>query len=121
MTARLPAYGRELVYARRRGLVPVCPSGWLIVARGWGMHRLVAGHHPRVVVPGDVDPRDLELRFLAGLDVLVVHDPTDRHAAHALGDAIWACRPRTLTAAPIPCEPPAGFHYWHDQRNRRGG
>lgn len=113
MTRRLPAYARELVDARRRGLVPVTPTGWLIVALGWPMHRRIAVHHPRVVVPVDADPRDLDFRFSAGLDVLLAHAPLDRADAHALGDALWACRPRSLTAAPVPCEPPDRYRYWH--------
>jgi len=108
---RLPAFGRELAALRRRGHVPVTKTGWIIVAYGWAMHRLIGAQHPRVVVDGA--PGQYDFSALAGLDVLIAHEPQDRDAVHALGDAIWLCKPRSLTAAPIPCEVPDAYRYWH--------
>lgn len=62
---RLPAYGRELVEAQRRGLnVP-----WLLIALDWNLGRAF----PRVVIPGDVQARDLDMRLARGLGCMVAH------------------------------------------------
>lgn len=113
MNRRLPAYARAIADARRRGLVPATPTGWVFVVIGWPMHRIVAEKHLRVVVELDADPHQLDFSFLAGLHVLIAHQPQDRAVALALGDAIWPWRPLTLTAAPVPCEPPSMYHHWH--------
>lgn len=62
---RLPAYGRELVEAQRRGLnVP-----WLLIALDWNLGRAF----PRVVIPADMPVYELDLRLVHGLGCMVAH------------------------------------------------
>lgn len=62
---RLPAFGRELVAAQRKGLnVP-----WLCIALDWNLGRAF----PRVVVPADVQARELDMRLARGLGCMVAH------------------------------------------------
>lgn len=72
---QLPAYGRELLELRQRGLVPrpgfmfahviICLDSWR-----W------AKQHTRVVVPEDADPSALDFTMVAGLNVLLVYQTT---------------------------------------------
>jgi hypothetical protein len=62
---RLPAFGRELVAAQRKGLnVP-----WLCISLDWNLGRTF----PRVVIAPDIDVRELDLRLVQGLGCMVVH------------------------------------------------
>lgn len=62
---RLPAYGRELVEAQRRGLnVP-----WLLIALDWSLGRAC----PRVVVPSDAQIAEIDFGLVRGLGCMVVH------------------------------------------------
>lgn len=64
-SCRLPAYGRELVEAQRRGLnVP-----WLLIALDWNLGRAF----PRVVIPADMPVHELDLRLVRGLGCMVAH------------------------------------------------
>jgi hypothetical protein len=67
---KLPAYGRELLALRRRGLVPTQYT--VIVIDDWKL----ASAFPRVVVAEDADPRLLDFSMLADLDVTIVWRPT---------------------------------------------
>lgn len=61
----LPAYGRDLVVARRAGyIVP-----YLILSLGWNFGRAV----PRLVITDDVPIDDLDLHVVAGIDCMVTH------------------------------------------------
>lgn len=67
---RLPAYGRELVEAQRRGLnVP-----WLLIALDWNLGRAF----PRVVIPADAQIAEIDFRLVRGLGCMVAHrgEPT---------------------------------------------
>lgn len=62
---RLPAFGRELVEAQRKGLnVP-----WLVIALDWNLGRVF----PRVVIPAGVPVRELDMRMVRGLDCMIAH------------------------------------------------
>lgn len=62
---RLPAFGRELADAQRKGLnVP-----WLLIALDWNLGRAF----PRVVIPADVPVRELDMRMVRGLDCMIAH------------------------------------------------
>lgn len=62
---RLPAFGRELVAAQRKGLnVP-----WLLIALDWNLGRAF----PRVVVPVEVQARELDMRLARGLGCMIAH------------------------------------------------
>lgn len=62
---RLPAFGRELVAAQRKGLnVP-----WLLIALDWNLGRAF----PRIVVPVDIQARELDMRLVRGLGCMIAH------------------------------------------------
>lgn len=86
---RLPPFARELVEARRAGMVPECdnPLGVFLVCYGWGMHRRFADAEafPRIVLPLDNPAWYYDLTALAGLDVLLAYEP--RHA-YRVGEAV---------------------------------
>lgn len=62
---RLPAFGRELVAAQRKGL----NVSWLCISLDWNLGRAF----PRVVVPVDVQARELDMRLARGLDCMIAH------------------------------------------------
>lgn len=97
MAKRVPAFARELAEARKNGMVP--SRGEVIVALdvwAWGkpQHSALA----RCCVPPDVAPADLDLLFLAGLDVLVAWSSkvTDGERVMELARALLAIRPGRL-------------------------
>lgn len=86
---RLPAFGRELVAAQRKGLnVP-----WLCIALDWNLGRAF----PRVVVPADVQAREMDMRLARGLGCMIVH----RGEASRALDVAEAALLAGATACPI--------------------
>lgn len=68
---RLPAFGRELLALRRRGLVPernLCVGHVVIVLDRWQWGR---SYSSRLVVAPDLEPRELDFSAVAGLDVTI--------------------------------------------------
>jgi hypothetical protein len=61
----LPAYGRDLLNLQKTGR----NVEWLIIALDFSLGRAL----PRVVVTGDVELRELDLRMVAGLECTVAH------------------------------------------------
>lgn len=59
---RLPAFGRELVELRRRGLVPGRPVVVSLDSWRWGKA------YPRLVVPADLEPEVADFSAIAGID-----------------------------------------------------
>lgn len=66
--ARLPAFGRELLELRRKGLVPNPPQCYVCL----DLWEWAIGH-TRVVVAPDADPAALDYSMVAGIDVTVLH------------------------------------------------
>jgi hypothetical protein len=62
----LPPFGRELLELRRKGLVPARPVVVGLDRWDWGKVQ------PRIVLPADLDPTDVDLSYLAALDVELV-------------------------------------------------
>jgi hypothetical protein len=96
---KLPAYGRELLDLRRRGLVPA--RGWcfahvLIVVDVWA---LGTGRTRLVIDPAD-DPAALDFRTLAGLDCVVCYDSrrSERSRVNAALRAVLAGSPNEVIA-----------------------
>lgn len=90
---RLPPFGRELVEMRKAGLVP--GNNTVVVSLdSWDWGKAYA----RVVVPPEIDPSQLDFCFVAGLDVVVVCDPsrTPLERRDALARAILPYQPTTL-------------------------
>jgi hypothetical protein len=87
---RLPAFGRELLDLRRKGLVPNPPEVFVSVdSWDWAKNRT------RVVVASDAEPADLDFSFVAGIDVWLGWwpDKTPIERRNATVRAILACLP----------------------------
>lgn len=79
---RLPAYGRELVRAQRRGFnVP-----WLLISLCWDLGKIF----PRVVIPADVSVAEIDFRLAHGLECMVVHRDEPLRALDAAEAALLA-------------------------------
>ena len=70
---KLPAFARQLIDARERGLSPV--RGWngchvIVVLDDWKL----AERRFRLVVPPDAAPEDLDFRVCAALDVIICYN-----------------------------------------------
>lgn len=80
---RLPPYGRQILDARFKGLVP--KWGLVVALDDWAAFR---GRHRIVIEPG-VNPHDLDLTFCAGLDLLIAWNPITTPSSR-LNDVIFA-------------------------------
>lgn len=88
---RFPAYGKQLMEMRLAGQVP--PNS-VVVAFEWNLGRIF----PRIVIVDDVLFDDLELRYLAGLDVMLSYRDKDASRVLKLAQAILSVNPRSLLA-----------------------
>ena len=66
-----PEAKRNVVAFVQRGLRPKIFGGGFVCSLDWNLGR----SWPRFVIPRDCDPRDYDLRFVRGLDLLVIHRP----------------------------------------------
>lgn len=87
---RFPPYGKQLMEARKRGEVP----REVIVTTDWALARSFT----RIVVADDFPLADIELRYLAGIDVGLVHHAHNAARALTIARAILNVRPRLLNA-----------------------
>ncbi len=87
---KLPPYGKQLMEMRNRGEAP----REVFVVTDWNLARNLT----RVVVPDDFPLADIELRYLAGIDVNLVHHAHDAARALTIARAILNARPRLLNA-----------------------
>ena len=76
---------------RMDGLVP---DNCVVVAFGWNIGRLF----PRIVITDDVPVNALELRYLAGLDVMLAYHDRDASKVPDLVRKILKVNPRSLLA-----------------------
>ena len=86
-----PAYGKQLMNQRLAGQVP--PNS-VVITFSWNIGRAF----PRVVIADAVPPDTLELRYLAGLDVIIAYRDKDASRVHELAQSILAVNPRILQA-----------------------
>lgn len=98
---RLPAFGREILELRRKGLVP--QGGVIVAIDTWNY----GTHRARVVIAPDVDPGALDYSFLAALDVELVWLPKVTSAARrdVTIRAILRCNPKRLLMWAIGADP----------------
>ncbi|MDO9010770.1 MAG: hypothetical protein Q7U78_03025 [Gallionella sp.] len=85
---KLPPYAKVLDDARRKGLVPArgCMGH---IAIGFEWRRNIVPDFPVVVVPPDRDPAEFEWRFVAGLDIFIMHRDCDIPHLHDLCSALF--------------------------------
>jgi hypothetical protein len=95
---RLPAFGRELLQIRQRGLAPDCPL-IAVCLDGWTWGKAYA----RCVIPPDLDPLHADLRFVAGLDTVLILSPsvTTIERRDATIRQLLACLPASLRSLEI--------------------
>ena len=91
---RMPPYGRQLMELRQAGHVP---HNSVAVVFDWKD----GGIFPRIVITDEVPIENLELRFLAGLDVIIAYRDKDSSRVHELAQAILRVNPRILQAFAI--------------------
>jgi hypothetical protein len=89
-----PAYGKRLMLTRLDGEVP---NNSVVVS----FDRDIGKLFPRIVIYEDISADAIELRYLAGLDVIIAYH--DEHASRVLGlaRAILKVKPRILQAFAI--------------------
>ncbi len=87
---RYPSYGKRLLEARLRGLVP--RQHMLYIVFDWNF----AKSSCRIVVDLDEDFNRLDFKFVTGLDVIIIrhHEAFDRIIA--LARTVLKCNPRRL-------------------------
>lgn len=96
---KLPAFGREILELRRRGLVPANERGAAeavyVVLDDW---KTCARRRWRVVVPKDAAPAELNFAFIAGLECFVIWrlSLTTNARRDALLRSLLAAGPRFL-------------------------
>lgn len=88
---RFPAYGKQLMEQRLAGQAP---SNGILVAFEWDIGRIF----PRIVIAEAVPFDDLELRYLAGMDVTLVYRSKDAGRVLALAHEILKINPRIMNA-----------------------
>lgn len=88
---RFPAYGKQLMELRLAGNVP---PNFVVVAFEWDIGRIF----PRIVIAEPIPCVELELRYLAGLDVMLTYRDKDAARVMELAQAILRVNPRSLLA-----------------------
>lgn len=83
---RLPPYGKQLMTIREAGKAP---AKMVIVAFDWDLARA----YPRIIIPNDLTPAEIEFRFLAGLPVQITYRGKDAHRVDAVAQEIIKVNP----------------------------
>lgn len=98
-TARLPAYGRELLALRRRGLVPERTVVVALDSWSWGKA------YTRLIVPSDLEPEGADFSTIAGIDCFVAWSSKISKIARrdALIRALVRCAPSFLWVVDMAC------------------
>ncbi|MBY0578451.1 MAG: hypothetical protein K2P57_05330 [Burkholderiales bacterium] len=94
-TKRLPAYGRQLLEARKRGLQPRQQMVYIVF--DWNL----AKAFPRIIVDHAIDPKNYDFSALVGLDVVIGFEQADADLVVPLARAILKANPRRLQAWPL--------------------
>lgn len=83
---RLPPYGKQFMTMRQAGKAP---SKTIMVCFDWDL----AHAYPRIVIPEDATPAEIEFKFLAGLPVQIIYRNKDAHRVDALVQEIIRVNP----------------------------
>lgn len=79
---RLPAYGRDLIAIRQRGVNP----SYVCISLNFELGRAL----PRLVVPVGVKVSDIDFRCVSGLDCLIAHEDETSRALDVAESALKA-------------------------------
>ena len=88
---RFPAFGKQLMEQRLSGQVP---RNSVVVAFDWDIGRAF----PRIVITEEVESKNLDLWYLAGLDVMLTYRNKDSSRVIELSQEILNVNPRSLLA-----------------------
>lgn len=83
---RLPPYGKQLMTIRQAGKAP---ARMVIVAFDWDL----AHAYPRIILPDNLTPTEIDFRFLAGLPVQITYRSKDAHRVDAVVQEIAKVNP----------------------------
>ncbi|SEO37060.1 hypothetical protein SAMN05216404_11920 [Nitrosospira multiformis] len=83
---RLPPYGKQLMSIREVGKAP---SRMVVVAFDWDLGKA----YPRIIIPNDLTPAEIEFRFLAGLSVQITYRSKDAHRVDAVAQEVAKVNP----------------------------
>jgi hypothetical protein len=92
---RHPAYGKQFIEARKRGLIPMQRMVYIVFS--WGL----AKAFPRLVVDPVADFGCMDFSYLAGLDVIIGFRQVEEALVDPLAAAILKAIPRRLQACPL--------------------
>jgi len=88
---QLPPYSKEIADARRRGLVPARGSfGHIAIGFEWRLD--IVPDFPVVVFPPGRAAAEFNWKFVAGLDVFIMHRDSDIPRLHALCCELFSAR-----------------------------
>ncbi len=93
--AQFPAYGRQILEARKQGLQP--RQQMVLVTFDWNL----AKAFPRIVIDRSADPGRLDFSYLVGLDVIIRFEQVDEQRVVPLARAILRANPRRLQGWPL--------------------
>ena len=96
---RFPAFGKQLLQLRLAGKIP---EKSVDVVFDWNLGRNKC--FLRIVLADEVPPSELELRYLAGLDVRIAYQEKDASRVPDLVQAVLAANPRSVLALAIHLE-----------------
>ena len=83
---RLPPYGKQLMSIRQAGKAP---ARMVIVAFDWDLGKA----YPRIIIPDNLTPTEIEFRFLAGLSVQITYRSKDAPRVDAIAQEIAQVNP----------------------------
>lgn len=83
---RLPPYGKQLMSIRQAGKAP---AKMVIVAFDWDL----AHAYPRIIIPDNLTPAEIDFRFLAGLPVQITYRSKDAHRVDAAAQEVAKVNP----------------------------
>jgi hypothetical protein len=83
---KLPPYGKQLMSIREAGKAP---AKIMIVAFDWDLGKA----YPRIIIPNDLAPAEIEFRFLACLPVQITYRSKDAHRVDAVAQEVAKVNP----------------------------
>jgi len=86
---RYPPYGRQILQKRMEGKVP---ANLVWVTFDWN----VARAYPRIIIPDDISPNELEFGYLSGIPVQIVYHTKDSHRVIFVVEEIQKVQPSWL-------------------------